>query len=144
MRVIDLNWIPVSFISYTMNFAIPRVKFDCTVAEIGHLIALSNRPSYLLILKTVMFAPNYILPSILINFIVLRTPSIIQHFAAANGVVRFFLLQLYYYNKKVSISVICLWAGIEPVRLYYGFSGNLKERVRFSTTLARRLWIFPY
>mmetsp|Transcript_21944 Transcript_21944/g.30149 ORF Transcript_21944/g.30149 Transcript_21944/m.30149 type:complete len:152 (-) Transcript_21944:272-727(-) len=34
-----------------------------------------------------------------------------------------------YYEKKVSISVLSIWAAIEPFRLYYGFSGNLKERV---------------
>jgi len=37
--------------------------------------------------------------------------------------------KLYYYNKKVSISVLVIWAVIEPFRLYYGFLGNLKERV---------------
>ena len=37
--------------------------------------------------------------------------------------------KLLYYNKRVSISVLCIWAAIEPARLYYGFSGNLRERV---------------
>lgn len=37
--------------------------------------------------------------------------------------------KLLYYNKRVSISVVCIWAGIEPARLYYGISGNLRERV---------------
>ena len=40
--------------------------------------------------------------------------------------------------------MICLWAGIEPVRLYYGFSGNLKERVRFSCTLSRNRQVCPH
>ena len=35
-----------------------------------------------------------------------------------------------YYNKRVSISVIIIWAFLEPIRLYYGWSGNLQERVR--------------
>lgn len=35
-----------------------------------------------------------------------------------------------YYNKRVSISVLIIWTVIEPVRLYYGFAGNLKETVR--------------
>jgi len=37
--------------------------------------------------------------------------------------------KLLYYNKRVSISTLCIWAAIEPARLYYGFSGNLRERV---------------
>ena len=37
--------------------------------------------------------------------------------------------KILYYNKKVSISVLSVWSFIEPFRLYYGFSGNLRERV---------------
>eukprot|EP01036_Dinobryon_divergens_P023605 gene23605-31968_t len=34
-----------------------------------------------------------------------------------------------FFDKKVSISVLAIWTAIEPFRLYYGFSGNLRERV---------------
>jgi len=34
-----------------------------------------------------------------------------------------------FYNKRVSISVLCVWSFIEPFRLYYGYSGNMRERV---------------
>lgn len=37
--------------------------------------------------------------------------------------------KLLYYKKRVSISVVVIWAFLEPLRLYYGFSGNLKENV---------------
>ncbi len=39
------------------------------------------------------------------------------------------ITQIMYYNKRVSISVLVIWSCIEPVRLYYGFTGNLKEKV---------------
>ncbi len=34
-----------------------------------------------------------------------------------------------YYNKRVSISVITFWTFLEPFRLYYGYKGNMKEKV---------------
>ena len=34
-----------------------------------------------------------------------------------------------FYNKKVSISSISVWAVFESVRLYYGISGNMTENV---------------
>lgn len=37
--------------------------------------------------------------------------------------------KIFYWNKKVSISVLSVWAFIEPIRLYYGYSGNLNEKV---------------
>lgn len=37
--------------------------------------------------------------------------------------------KILFYNKKVSISVLSVWSFIEPFRLYYGYSGNLRERV---------------
>jgi hypothetical protein len=37
--------------------------------------------------------------------------------------------KLLYYNKNVSIAVVIIWAVLEPLRLYYGISGNLKESV---------------
>jgi hypothetical protein len=38
-------------------------------------------------------------------------------------------LQLLYYNKRVCISVVCIWALLELVRLSFGYRGNLKENV---------------
>lgn len=37
--------------------------------------------------------------------------------------------QLLYYNKRVCISVVCIWALLELVRLSFGYRGNLKENV---------------
>lgn len=34
-----------------------------------------------------------------------------------------------YYNKKVAISSITVWVCFEAVRLYYGMSGNMNEKV---------------
>ena len=34
-----------------------------------------------------------------------------------------------YYNKKVAISSITVWVFFEAVRLYYGMSGNMNEKV---------------
>lgn len=34
-----------------------------------------------------------------------------------------------YYNKKVAISNIIVWLVFEVVRLYYGISGNINEKV---------------
>jgi len=34
-----------------------------------------------------------------------------------------------YFNKRVSISVVVVWICFEPIRIFYGMSGNLKERV---------------
>jgi transmembrane protein 17 len=34
-----------------------------------------------------------------------------------------------YYNKKVAISSITVWVCFEVVRLYYGMSGNMNEKV---------------
>ena len=34
-----------------------------------------------------------------------------------------------YYNKKVAISSITVWVCFEVVRLYYGISGNMNEKV---------------
>lgn len=47
-----------------------------------------------------------------------------------------------YYNKKVAISVMIVWSVIEPVRLYYGYRGNLKESVpELSTSML--ITLFP-
>jgi len=45
--------------------------------------------------------------------------------------VNFFCLaaQYQYYNKRVALSVIIIWCVIEPIRLIYGFMGNLRENV---------------
>ena len=47
-----------------------------------------------------------------------------------------------YFNKKVSVSVVAFWAAFEAVRLYYGVSGNLKERVPELSTYIL-MTIFP-
>ena len=39
------------------------------------------------------------------------------------------LMKVLYYNKKVSISTMSVWLPFEAVRLYYGISGNMNERV---------------
>ena len=47
-----------------------------------------------------------------------------------------------YFNKKVSVSVIAFWCLIEPFRLYYGISGNMKEKVPDIATFLL-ITIFP-
>jgi transmembrane protein 17 len=47
-----------------------------------------------------------------------------------------------YYNKKVSVSVWTVWIFFEVIRLYYGFSGNLKEKVPELATYVL-ITIFP-
>ena len=47
-----------------------------------------------------------------------------------------------YYNKKVSISTMCVWAVFESVRLYYGVSGNMMEKVPELATYVL-ITIFP-
>jgi len=39
------------------------------------------------------------------------------------------LMKVMYYNKKVSISTMSVWVVFEAVRLYYGITGNMSERV---------------
>ena len=39
--------------------------------------------------------------------------------------------QYQFYNKRVAISVLIIWCVIEPIRLLYGFMGNLRENVSF-------------
>ena len=39
------------------------------------------------------------------------------------------LMKVIYYNKKVSISTMAVWVVFEVVRLYYGISGNMNEKV---------------
>lgn len=41
------------------------------------------------------------------------------------------LSKVMYYNKKVSISTMSVWLVFEAVRLYFGISGNMTERVSF-------------
>jgi len=43
------------------------------------------------------------------------------------------LMKVLYYNKKVSISTMSVWLLFEVVRLYYGISGNMNERVSVNT-----------
>jgi len=38
-------------------------------------------------------------------------------------------MKVMYYNKKVSISTMSVWFVFEVVRLYYGITGNMNERV---------------
>ena len=47
-----------------------------------------------------------------------------------------------YYNKKVSISTMCVWSVFEAVRLYYGISGNMMEKVPELATYVL-ITIFP-
>ena len=47
-----------------------------------------------------------------------------------------------YFNKRVSVSVIAFWCFIEPFRLYYGISGNMKEKVPDIATFLL-ITIFP-
>ena len=37
--------------------------------------------------------------------------------------------KMLFYNKLVSISVIVIWTAIEPLRLFIGLRGNMKEKV---------------
>ena len=39
-------------------------------------------------------------------------------------------VQYLHYNKRVALSVIIIWSFFEPVRLVFGYMGNLKENVR--------------
>ena len=52
------------------------------------------------------------------------------------------LAKVLYYNKKVSISTMTVWCVFEVVRLYYGISGNMTEKVPELATYIL-LTIFP-
>eukprot|EP01032_Pedospumella_encystans_P024753 gene24753-27979_t len=47
-----------------------------------------------------------------------------------------------FYNKRVALSVIIIWCVIEPIRLVYGFMGNLRENVADLATFLL-ITIFP-
>jgi len=50
--------------------------------------------------------------------------------------------KIMYFNKRVSISVVVVWVCFEPLRIFYGMSGNLKERVPELSTYIL-MTIFP-
>ena len=52
------------------------------------------------------------------------------------------MAKVLYYNKKVSISTMCVWSVFEAVRLYYGISGNMMEKVPELATYVL-ITIFP-
>lgn len=52
------------------------------------------------------------------------------------------LVKVLYYNKKVSVSTMSVWTVFELVRLYYGISGNMMEKVPELATYVL-LTIFP-
>lgn len=52
------------------------------------------------------------------------------------------LAKVLYYNKKVSISSMTVWFVFEVVRLYYGISGNMTEKVPELATYVL-ITIFP-
>lgn len=53
-----------------------------------------------------------------------------------------FDVQANYYGKLLPASLVAIWAVMEPLRLYFGFQGNLRETVPDTATFLL-MGLFP-